>query len=457
MSVRIWTHHFLSREFHESFRPKSCPTEYPDHLAVSLSAGARVREVYEFAHQHNAVVVGGSAEDVGIIGWLTGGGHGPLTSRYGQGSDNVLQVTLVTPNGKVLIANEYQNTDLFWAIRGGGGGTFGVITHVTMRAYQAPSTIAHRLEVTAENERDDGTAFWNTIEGIYALLPELKRRGFSGNIFMDRPPLVPKRSFSWNFNLLRDKLSGNDTHEAERLLAPLHLYLDSQSATVSYKSSLKFYADWFDSWDHAVRTEPGVVASSGIAMASRFIPETALVNTSSFPMSTFNSVLGLFSEANRPKSLASTLQSISESVTGFQAHLAIHQPSELSPFLATPPTAAELNRTSLPAHWRSAPLQFFTVTTYPDNATIEGERAVFESVTNGVGQVLKDFAPTAGSYLNEGDAFDPDWQVSYFGGGENYEALRRIKRRVDPEGVLWCVGCVGSDEWFANDGRLCRA
>jgi hypothetical protein len=426
-------------------------------MAVSLGAGARVREVYEFAYQHNAVVVGGSAEDVGIVGWFTGGGHGPLTSRYGQGSDNVLQVTMVTPDGEVVTANECQNTDLFWAIRGGGGGTFGVITHFTMRAYPAPSAVAHRLEVIAnEHEDDDGAAFWNTVAGVYALLPELKRQGFAGNIFMDRPPLVPRRTLWWNMNLLStesESLSAEDAiREAERALAPLMAYLDSQSAAVSYTSTLAFFPHWFQSWNESVRTEPSVVAATGIAMASRLIPESVLVSnaSSSSNLTSMESPLPNFpGQAQQPSSLASTLQTISESVTGFQAHLAIHNPS-------MPLTASELNRTSLPSYWRTTPLQFFTVTTYPDDATTEEERAVFESVRNGVGRVLNELAPDTGAYFNEGDPYDPDWQKSYFGGREHYEALRRVKENVDPQGILWCVACVGSEGWSLQDGRLCR-
>jgi FAD/FMN-containing dehydrogenase len=103
-------------------------------MAATFAAGERVRNVYELAAKHDAVVVAGSAQDVGIMGWFTGGGHGPLSSTYGMGADNVLQIQIVTPTGDFLTANACQNPEIFWAIRGGGGGTFGVVTEVTMRA-----------------------------------------------------------------------------------------------------------------------------------------------------------------------------------------------------------------------------------------------------------------------------------------------------------------------------------
>ena len=71
---------------------------------------------------------------MGIAGWLAGGGHSPLTPAYGLGVDNVRQVEIVLPNGDVKIANACQNEVLYFAVRGGGGGTFGVVTNITYKA-----------------------------------------------------------------------------------------------------------------------------------------------------------------------------------------------------------------------------------------------------------------------------------------------------------------------------------
>jgi FAD/FMN-containing dehydrogenase len=61
-----------------------------------------------------------------IPGWTQCGGHGPMTSAYGLGSDNVLEFQVVTADGQLKIANSVANPDLFWALRGGCGGTFGI-------------------------------------------------------------------------------------------------------------------------------------------------------------------------------------------------------------------------------------------------------------------------------------------------------------------------------------------
>src|SRR5690242_6523164 len=68
-------------------------------------------------------------------GWGQNGGYGPMTSQYGLGVDQWLEALVVTPDGELRVANRETNTDLFWAIRGGGGGTFGIVVQATWKAY----------------------------------------------------------------------------------------------------------------------------------------------------------------------------------------------------------------------------------------------------------------------------------------------------------------------------------
>jgi len=75
-----------------------------------------------------------------------GGGHGFFTNRFGLGVDNVLEFQVVLPTGTIVIANSRSNIDLFWALRGGGGSTFGIVTRVTMKAH--PSESLHGVVVS---------------------------------------------------------------------------------------------------------------------------------------------------------------------------------------------------------------------------------------------------------------------------------------------------------------------
>ncbi|KAG8817171.1 hypothetical protein FRC19_011520 [Serendipita sp. 401] len=104
------------------------------------------------ANAHGVVVVGGASYSVGVAGgWVLGGGHSPISTQYGLGVDNVVQFEIVTPDGKLRIANQYENKDLFWALRGGGPG-FGVVTKVTYRTHPPiTATSALILNITYGN------------------------------------------------------------------------------------------------------------------------------------------------------------------------------------------------------------------------------------------------------------------------------------------------------------------
>ncbi len=93
---------------------------------VTLGAGQRLKPVYRALEGSGFGFVGGTSPTVGISGYLLGGGHSLLSRQYGVGSDSLLEVTLVTSNGTILTVNDRQHSDLFWAIRGGGNGNFGI-------------------------------------------------------------------------------------------------------------------------------------------------------------------------------------------------------------------------------------------------------------------------------------------------------------------------------------------
>lgn len=75
-------------------------------------------EIDEAASLRNLTIVGGNAGTVGVGGYMTGGGHSAISSTFGMGADQVLEIEMVTPGGDIVTANECQNQDLFWAMRG---------------------------------------------------------------------------------------------------------------------------------------------------------------------------------------------------------------------------------------------------------------------------------------------------------------------------------------------------
>ena len=79
-----------------------------------------MRDIYAKAAQHDRIVVGGMDPNVGIGGYITGGGHSPISGHYGLAADQVLEMEMITPDGELIVANEGTNVDLFWAMRGVG-------------------------------------------------------------------------------------------------------------------------------------------------------------------------------------------------------------------------------------------------------------------------------------------------------------------------------------------------
>ena len=95
---------------------------------ATVGAGASLGQLYQVIAPRGFAFPGGSYPTVGVSGHLLGGGYGYLARPFGLACDNVLSVDLVDPQGKQVHADAQQNADLFWACRGGGGGTFGVAT-----------------------------------------------------------------------------------------------------------------------------------------------------------------------------------------------------------------------------------------------------------------------------------------------------------------------------------------
>lgn len=107
--------------------------------AFRFGPGIVFSEAHHFAGLHNRSMASGWAPTVGIVGWSLGGGHGPMAPSLGLGVDNIVEVTLVDAQMNARIVNATSHGDLFWALRGGGGSTWGVVTSMVVRAHPVPS------------------------------------------------------------------------------------------------------------------------------------------------------------------------------------------------------------------------------------------------------------------------------------------------------------------------------
>lgn len=107
---------------------------------ATVQPGIRVGPLVKKLAQEGFMAVFGDSPTVGIGGITTGGGFGVLSRSIGLISDNLLELEMVDAKGKIHRANSSHNEDLFWASRGGGGGTFGYNTEYTFKVHPAPKT-----------------------------------------------------------------------------------------------------------------------------------------------------------------------------------------------------------------------------------------------------------------------------------------------------------------------------
>ncbi len=106
---------------------------------ATVGAGASLVQVYDGLGTRGRGIAGGSCPTVGIAGLTQGGGVGVLTRAHGLTCDAVTAMRVVLADGRIVTASADHEPDLFWALRGGGGGHLGAVTSFTMRTFAAPT------------------------------------------------------------------------------------------------------------------------------------------------------------------------------------------------------------------------------------------------------------------------------------------------------------------------------
>lgn len=110
---------------------------------AQIGAGAQLIDVYTALAAHGATIPAGSCPSVGIAGHALGGGMGLAGRNFGLACDHIVGARIVTADGRIHDVDHGSDPDLLWALRGGGGGNFGVVTRLTMKLQQMPSSAAY--------------------------------------------------------------------------------------------------------------------------------------------------------------------------------------------------------------------------------------------------------------------------------------------------------------------------
>ncbi|KAF9448104.1 FAD-binding domain-containing protein [Macrolepiota fuliginosa MF-IS2] len=174
----IWTHHLKNISYDANFIPEG-GSDYETVPALTIGAGVQWKEAYAAAAEQQRFIVGGFSDDGSdgaAGGWIMGGGHSPLSTTYGLGVDNVVQFTIVTADGEHVVANAQRHSDLFWALRGGGAGSWGVVTSVTYRTHDLVPLVFTSINGTFPNPQAAQKAITEYINPH----PKLSNSGWGG-------------------------------------------------------------------------------------------------------------------------------------------------------------------------------------------------------------------------------------------------------------------------------------
>ncbi|MCJ1389766.1 hypothetical protein MMC18_002623 [Xylographa bjoerkii] len=169
-ALSLWTHNLKSISL-ISYNS----TDYAG-PAIRMDAGVQGYEAYAAANAQGFRVVGGECPTVGLAGGYTQeGGHSALSSNYSLGADQTLEWEVVTANGTLVTASYIQNTDLYWALSGGGGGTYGAVLSLTAKAHPDRPAGGAKLSFTSTAISED--TYWAAITAWHAGLPALVDSG----------------------------------------------------------------------------------------------------------------------------------------------------------------------------------------------------------------------------------------------------------------------------------------
>ena len=123
-----------------------------DHVAT-IGAGARLEQVYAALHAHGRTLPAGCGPTVGIAGLTLGGGIGLLGRKYGLTCDRLVGAQVVLASGNIVDCDADREPDLFWALRGAGGGQFGVVTELRFATVPEPVTVRVEAHVGEAESR----------------------------------------------------------------------------------------------------------------------------------------------------------------------------------------------------------------------------------------------------------------------------------------------------------------
>ena len=440
-SLLVWTRHMNDVRVEPGFVARNCGGA--SQPAVTLGAGAMWIDAYDaVTTRAGRYVQGGGCTTVGVAGLVQSGGFGSFSKRYGTAAAGLLEAEVVTADGRVRIANACTNADLFWALKGGGGGSVGIITRLTLRTRELPALFGG---VFCKVRAKDAAAFRTLIGKLVEFYAkELFNPHWGEQIGIHGENSV---TVSMVFQDL-------DEAGAARAWAPLLDWLRGRDDYTFEKPFQILALPARHMWDAAFFREhaPGfMVADPRPGAPAHHVIWKGDTEQEGWFIHGYKSAwlpARLLDEKRRAGLADALFQASRHWSVGlhFNKGLAGAPQAELDAARATATNPAVLDAFAL------AIIAGGDDPRFPGMPGGGGDAARGRERARAIGQAMDALlavAPRAGSYVSESDYFLRDWQDAFW--GTNYPRLAQVKRKYDPDGLFFVHHGVGSEAW-SEDG-----
>ncbi len=447
-SLLIWTRKMDGIEIDDGFVPAGSGAKRRPIPAVEVGAGAIWLDVYaKVMVEHGRYVQGGGCNTVGVAGLVQSGGYGSFSKRFGSVAGNLLQAEIVTADGRVLIVNGHRHPDLFWALKGGGGGSWGVVTRVWLRLHELPDTLGIVFTTIKASSAGAYRALIERFVDFYA--EALFNRHWGEKI-----QLGSEYELSLGMTF-----AGLDQAQAESVWRPFldwvrarpDEYRFEEEPTISARPGRRFW-----DLDYLLRHSPELVTVDPRPGAPKgnwwWRGDGGETSRYMYGYDSGWLPASLLQTPARRRRLARALFAASR-----------HSGVILQPNKGLAGAPAGARKRARRTATNPAALDAFALAivaagsepgTFPGVPGHQPHKREARRKARGVGRAMEQLRPLSGpgSYLSESNYFERDWQRAYWG-REHFRRLRAIKRRYDPDGLFFTHNGVGSEEWSENGFR----